>query len=453
MNSSVTAQNTQKLKHPKGLYLCGLTIMWERFAYYGMKSVLILYLAAEIAKGGFGLSKGSATVLMGWFGGLVYLMPVLGGYVSDRYLGTKKSIILGCILICLGQVLLFLGISRVLIYCALGLITLGNGFFKPNLNTMVGDLYSKEDVRKDSAFSILYMFVNLGATVSPFICGALAEQIFIKKSGTEIISYGFKYAFLASAISMLIGLIFFIAGSKKYLGTLGEKPNYVAKSSNNKNASVPLTLQEKRRVIVILILAFFVIFFWIGFEQGATSLSLFTQESVNRNLFGKEISTAAFQSINAIFCVAFAPVLGALWVKLASSKNGDLSIPTKMGVGLILLGIGCFFVVLAVLQKNSSGMASMIWIVSFYFFETIGELCLSPVGLSMVSKLAPAKLISMITGVWFISTFAASTLSGYVAKAATDLGELEVFAILGVVVIILGLILILIRKRLAAMME
>ena len=183
------------------------------------------------------------------------------------------------------------------------------------------------------------------------------------------------------------------------------------------------------------------------FEQGASSLTLFTNDSVNRNLFGSEIPTAWFQSVNAILCVILAPIMGALWVKLSNSKKGDLSIPTKMGIGLILLGIGCFFVVFGVMQKNFAGKANMIWVLSFYLFETIGEMCLSPVGTSMVSKLAPLKLASMIMGIWFISNFIAGILSGYVAELTANLGELQVFAALGVVVIVLGLFLISIRKN------
>lgn len=451
---------TGKMKHPPGLYMLFFTEAWERFSYYGMRALLVMYLTSSLVTGGLGFNKAEAMSLYGTFTSLVYLTPLVGGYLSDRFLGQRLAITIGGVTMAAGQFALFSSQSKGALYLGLFLLIIGNGFFKPNISTLVGQLYPEGDKRKDAAFTIFYMGINLGAFVAPFICGGLAEQLFAVRQGGEIVHYGFKYGFLAAGIGMVLGQLIFNLLGNKYLGEIGKKPVGTVKSDNNKTVveNKPLTSQEKRRTAVIFILAAFVVFFWTGFEQAGSSMTIYTKDFIDRNAFGMELPVSWFQSLNPVFIVIFAPIVAKIWMKLSNRPQGDMNIPTKMALGLVLLGGGFLLMVGAVLQRGGAGddvtvKANMLWLVGAYFLHTIGELCLSPVGLSMVSKLAPKKLASLLMGVWLLSSSVANKLAGVLASFMDQLGHLQIFGGIAVAVIIFGLLLLTLNKKLSEMME
>ncbi|WFD11668.1 peptide MFS transporter [Tepidibacter hydrothermalis] len=447
----------QSKKHPPGLYMLFFTEMWERFSYYGMRALLIMYLTTELVKGGLGIEKSTAALIYGWFTGLVYFTPIIGGYISDKYLGQRKAITIGGITMALGQVALFSQQSKTFLYLGLFLLIIGNGFFKPNISTLVGKLYPDGDKRRDAAFTIFYMGINVGAFLAPLICGTLAESTFAIREGNMIVQYGFKYGFLAAAIGMVLGQIVFNLLANKYLGDIGKAPVGIKDKNNKEKIDRPLTKKEKERTTVIFILATFVVVFWAGFEQAGSSLTIYTQDYINRNIGSFEVPVSWFQSLNPFFIVLLAPVLSKVWITLSKREQGDLKIPVKMAFGLILLGLGFLLMVGAVLQRGGSDdiaiKANMMWLVGAYLLHTLGELCLSPVGLSMVSSIAPVKYASALMGVWLLSSFVAQIVGGYIASYVEKLGHLQIFGGIAVVSIVVGLILITLNKKLVSMME
>ncbi|SFD74958.1 proton-dependent oligopeptide transporter, POT family [Bacillus sp. OV194] len=444
-----------KKKHPPGLYLLFFTEMWERFSYYGMRAILVLYLTKSLISGGLGMSDSVAMSIYGFFTGAVYFTPMIGGYLTDRFLGKRLAITIGGVTMALGNLVLFANQSKPAFFAGLALLIIGNGFFKPNISTLVGDLYSKNDARKDAAFTIFYMGINIGAFFSPLIVGFLAEDFF-KTTVNGVEHFGFKFGFLAAAIGMIIGQLLFNFLGNKFLGDIGKKPVGVAQNTVSDNVKkTPLTKVEKNRVKVIVILTFFVIFFMAGFEQAGSSLTLYTDKFIDRTVFGWTVPTSWFQSLNPLFIVIFAPIISILWVKLSKSKRGDLPTPTKMAIGMMLLGAGFAVLVPALIQTgtgdSSAVKANMIFMVLTYFLHTIGELCLQPVGLSMTSKLAPVKLASLMMGVWLAGSGFANILAGQLASTTESLGYFEVFMIIGGVTIFLGLILLSLSKKLVKM--
>ncbi len=456
MTTSNTSVNKSRVKHPPGLYLLFLTEMWERFSYYGLRSLLMLYLTVSFVQGGLGFSVSSGALIYAVYTGFTYFTPIIGGWIADNFLGQKKSIVIGASIMAIGNFMLFIDNTRIGMYIGLALLIVGNGFFKPNISTVVGQLYDQGDKRKDSAFTIFYMGINVGSLIAPLICGLLAEDIFAKTANGAIIEYGFKYGFLAAAIGMVLGQIIFMIFSPKYLAHVGEAPKERTKEQKQVS-NEPLTKQEKRRVASIFILAFFVIFFWTGFEQAGSSLTMFTQKLTNRDFFGMTIPVAWFQSINPVFVLILSPILAKLWFRLANREKGDLSVPVKMAMGMIILGIGFLFMVGACISiggaENPVAKASMWWVVLTYFCNTTGELCLSPIGLSMVSKLAPVKYASLLMGMWLAASGVANLLAGVVASRMEALGPMEIFGSISAVCIVLGLVLLLCSKKITKLME
>jgi POT family proton-dependent oligopeptide transporter len=455
--------------HPKGLYLLFFTEMWERFSYYGMRGLLTLYMIKLWSQNGLGIAEDKASLIYGFFTGFVYFTPIIGGWIADRYIGQRKAITIGGITMFLGQMVLFAMPSHLGLGIGLVLLILGNGMFKPNISTMVGQMYREGDDRRDSAFSIFYMGINLGAFLAPLIAGTLAEEWFAVKDATgAIVSYGFKYGFLAAAVGMALGQVVFNLLASKYLLEIGTAPvksetvevsemaDDVKHLASDKKG---LSREEKQRITVIFILTFFVIFFWAGFEQAGSSMTIYTDKYINRNFFGWEIPTTYFQSVNPLFIVALGPLFAWFW----TSKYGKrLSTPVKMSLGMILLGIGFLFMLMATygVQTNVVGgkeevlkKAALIWLVMTYFFHTVGELCLSPVGLSVVTKLAPVKLASMLMGVWMLSSFAANIIGGFVAAYVEKLGAATIFVSIAVFVIALGILMLLLSRQLSKMMH
>lgn len=446
-----------KLSHPKGLYVLFVTEMWERFSYYGMRAIFVLFLTKALL-----YDKAFGSEIYGSYTGLVYLTPLIGGYVADRYWGNRRSIVFGGILMAIGQFFMFMSgsffeeleLARALMMVGLTSLIIGNGFFKPNISTMVGQLYPEGDKRIDSAFTIFYMGINLGAFFAPLVCGFLGD------TGNPA---DFKWGFLAAGVGMIFSLILFLSLKDKYIVTpegkaIGAKPikkdDHADKSSKSEFSTTQimmwigieiglfslfyyfdqgvigafifslsiaapgfilsdknLTKLEKERIWVIYIVAFFVIFFWAAFEQAGASLTFFAEEQTNRNLFGSEIPASYFQSINAVAIVIFAGIFVALWTYLGK-KGKEPASPYKQSIGLLLLAIGYLVIAFGVKGVDASTKVSMIWLVSLYLIHTFGELCLSPIGLSMVNKLAPVKFASLLMGVWFLSTASANKFAG-----------------------------------------
>ncbi len=453
--------------HPKGLYLLFFTEMWERFSYYGMRGILMLYMTKLWMENGLEIAEDSAALIYGFFTGFVYFTPIIGGWIADRFIGQRKAITIGGITMFLGQLVLFGMNTHFGLGLGLVLLIIGNGFFKPNISTLVGQLYRDGDDRRDAAFSIFYMGINLGALIAPLIVGLLAEDWFaLKDTAGNITAYGFKYGFLAAAIGMALGQLIFNALAKKYLLEIGEKPapsatveasEIIEDVQNVKTGT--LTSVEKQRIAVIFILTFFVIFFWAGFEQAGSSMTLYTDTYIDRNFFGWQIPTTFFQSVNPLFIVALAPIFAWFWTSKFGKK---LTTPVKMSLGMILLGIGFLFMLFATYEVQTSmeegkevvvQKAALVWLILTYFFHTIGELCLSPVGLSVVTKLAPVKLASMLMGVWMLSSFAANIIGGFIAAYVEKLGAATIFVSIAVFVMVLGLIMLLLSRRLSKMMH
>lgn len=467
-----------KQGHPKGLYVLFVTEMWERFSYYGMRAIFVLFLTKALM-----YDKAFGSDIYGSYTGLVYLTPLIGGYMADRYWGNRKSIIVGGIMMAIGQFFMFLSgsffanidMARVLMMVGLTTLIIGNGFFKPNISTMVGQLYPQGDKRIDSAFTIFYMGINLGAFFSPLICGYLGD------TGNPA---DFKWGFLAACFGMIMSLILFLILKDKYIVTpegepIGSTPNRSRQETpENADAATAsgfssgqiltwvgieivlfslffllgqgiigsfifslsiaapgfiisdrsLTKIEKQRIWVIYIVAFFVIFFWAAFEQAGAALTFFAEEQTDRNLFGTVVPASYFQSINAVAIVIFASLFVALWGFL-SKKGKEPASPYKQSIGLFLLAIGYLVIAFGVKGIAPSTKVSMIWLVSLYVIHTFGELCLSPIGLSMVNKLAPVKFASLLMGVWFLSTASANkfagTLSSYYPETMITASAIE----------------------------
>jgi POT family proton-dependent oligopeptide transporter len=360
---------------------------------------------------GLNWDKPDAGKLLAWYTGLVYLFPIIGGYLADRYLGTHRCLIIGGLVIAAGHFTLMAETIPTL-YAGLAMVIVGTGFFKSNVSTMVGQLYTAGDARRDAGYTIFYMGINLGAFIAPLICGWLR------------VKYGWAWGFGAAGVGMLLGLVQYMYGRPKHLKGIGEKPSA---RSNEEQAAMdqPLTFEEKSRVAVICIMAVFVVFFWAAFEQSAGSIALFGDSYTDRTLpswlgflADKEgmFPTEWFQSVNPLFILLLAPVFASMWVRLATMGREPSTI-AKMAIGLITLGLGFIFMVVgALLTHGGSVKISPMWLFGALFVHTCAELCLSPVGLSMVSKLAPLKFVSLMMGTWFLSNFfanfAAASLTG-----------------------------------------
>ncbi|KAG4095098.1 di-tripeptide ABC transporter [Neocallimastix lanati (nom. inval.)] len=512
-----------KKGHPKGLYLLFITEMAERFSYYGMRGIFILYLMSAL------YDENAAYSIYGTYTGLAYLTPVLGGWISDRYWGNRKSIIIGGILMALGQFFMYGSarfikksihyerpmvidpnvnntFSNILLYVGLFLLIMGNGLFKPNISTMLGDLYEATDTRKDSAFTIFYMGINVGAFIAPFVCSTVSPKV-----NGYLNPGGYRWGFFCAGIGMILSIIVFTLFKNKLLvtpdglqvgltpdkdqvkarqkeqvellektleqenGKEGEEKNKLKKNSpirliinlvlavvifflymwllaedkeGEKNSkwkdfneyisaiiyvctiSLPLFIitdknlnhTQKSRIGVIYIIALFVIFFWAAYEQAGSSLTVFADQQIDRHICDWNISickwefpAAWFQSVNPVTIVILAPITALIW-EFLGKRNLEPFSPAKQAIGLILLAIGYNVIAIGTQGVGDTDKVSYWWLVSLYVIHTVGELCLSPIGLSMVNKLSPAHLSSLLMGVWFMSNAASNVFSAKLAK-------------------------------------
>ena len=421
--------------HPIGLYVLFFTEMWERFSYYGMRAILVLYLVAETTEGnaGLGWTNGEALALYGWYTMLVYVASIPGGWIADKFLGQKKSVLYGGILLVAGHSILAIE-ELWAFYSGLGLIILGVGLLKPNISTMVGGLYKQGDIRRDKGFTIFYIGINLGAFLSSLIVGYVGEV------------HGWHYGFGLAGIGMTLGLVQYLLG-QKYLKNVG---NFYGDSENKEELEAmkkPLTKIEKDRVIVLFISFLLVIVFWGAFEQAGGLMNIYAKENTNRILMGWEVPASWFQSLNAMFIIFLGTSVALYWAnrKLKGKVSSSLF---KMIIGLIIMGTGFFFMSAAASEFNNTGASAMYWLVLAYLFHTIGELCISPVALSYITKLAPVKYASLMMGVYFAMTGFGNKLAGLLGESAEGLGELTVFTGIAIFCVIFGLLVMIFRKKL-----
>ena len=444
---------TNRKIHPKALFALFMVELWERFSYYGMRALLILYMTASVIDGGFAFDDAKAYGIYGAYGALVYLTPLIGGYFADKLVGFRKAIVWGAILMAIGQFTLFLSgnTNEVSFYIGLAILVVGNGFFKPNISSMIGRFYEEGDKRRDGAFTLFYMGINMGAFLAPLTCGAIGEN------------EGWSYGFLTAGVGMVIGYLVFVWAQKQGMyGEVGKGPDVEATKSvvpGISNKLLPLVasalmivlastlivyndivdlillllsvfvigyllyeaskmeIKAKQRIWVVVVLLFFTTTFWTFFELAGSALSLFTARNVDRTLFGYEIKTTFFQSFNPLFIMLFAPIFSWIWIKL-SNMNKEPAAPYKFGLGLVLLGLGFLALNLGG-ASASAGMIPAIFMVLLYLLHTIGELTLSPVGLSLVTKLSPRHMVGFLMGIWLLSSSLAHQGGKHIAKLTT----------------------------------
>ena len=460
------ANDTRFFGHPRGLATLFTTEMWERFSYYGLRPLLVLFMAAALTEGGFGLPRDQASAIVGIYGASVYLASLPGGWIADRLLGLQRAIFIGAVLITAGH--LSIGISglagagtagKALFFLGLILIVFGTGLLKPNISAIVGDLYPEGGARRDAGFSIFYMGINIGAFLGQLITGFLGETV------------GWHWGFGAAGVGMFFGLVVYALRAKKTLGSIGSAPTrhpdaavqarqerqvklftgigvgiiallfilaiagvfvpnaqVIGQSMTFVLVGLAVTYfayifafggldgHEKRRVAVIVVLFLFAAIFWSAFEQAPTSLNLFAADFTDRNIAGFEMPATWFQSINSAFVILLAPVFAGIWIGMG--KRGiDLSSPAKFALGLFFAGLGFFMMIFAANAVVASGGAVKVspwWLVGSYFFQTVGELCLSPVGLSSMTKLSPRKYVGQMMGIWFLASAVGNLIGGLV---------------------------------------
>ena len=435
--STTTLQPHQKelFGHPIGLFVLFFTEMWERFSYYGMRAILVLYLISQtdVVNAGLGWTNREALALYGWYTMMVYVMSIPGGIIADKLLGQKKSVLVGGILLLFGHSILAIE-AMWAFYTGLVLIVCGVGMLKPNISTMVGGLYKKGDIRRDKGFTIFYIGINVGAFLSSLIVGYVGEV------------YGWHYGFGLAGIGMFLGILQYVLG-QKYLKEVG---NFLGDSQNEQEKALlkkPLTKIEKDRVLVLMISFLLVIVFWGAFEQAGGLMNIFTMEKTDRMLMGWLIPASWFQSLNAMFIIFLGTTVATYWAnrKLKGKVSTSLY---KMIIGLIIMGAGFFFMTGATAQLESTGTSAMYWLVLAYLFHTIGELCLSPVALSFITKLAPVKYASIMMGVYFAMTGFGSKLAGLLGEWSESLGAFAIFTGIAVFCLLFGLLMLMIRKKL-----
>lgn len=390
--------------HPVGLYVLFFTEMWERFSYYGMRAILVLYIYSSIEDGGLGWTKGEALELYGWYTMLVYVMSIPGGILADKLLGQKRTVLLGGLLLCAGHGILAVEAIWAF-YTGLGLIILGVGCLKPNISTMVGGLYKQGDDRRDKGFTIFYIGINIGAFLSALIVGYVGQNI------------GWHYGFGLAGIGMVLGQMVYMWGQKYLVGVgdfLGNNDN-----PDKELMKKPLTKVEKDRMVVLLLSFIIIIVFWGAFEQAGGLLNIYANEKVNLELGSFSVPASWFQSVNAMFIIIFGTSVAAYWVN-RKRKGKEVSSLFKMAVGTIIMGSGFLMMAAASSEAGAEpfGKSAMFWLVLAYLLHTIGELCASPVALSFITKLAPVKYASIMMGVYFAATGFGNKLAGSIGESA-----------------------------------
>ncbi|HEX6098269.1 MAG TPA: peptide MFS transporter [Thermoanaerobaculia bacterium] len=430
--------------HPRGLATLFFTEMWERFSYYGMRALLILYMVGSVQQPGLGFGERRAAMIYGIYTMAVYLSGIPGGWVADRFLGHYRAVFIGGCIIAAGHFSMAIP-GLPFFFTGLGLIVIGTGLLKPNVSSMVGSLYTRDDDRRDAGFSMFYMGINLGAFIAPLICGWLGQ------------SASWHLGFGAAGVGMVIGLIQYVAG-RKYLTPVSQEATVQATALATDTApqtggtapNAKLTGTDWARIGAIGILTLFALLFWAGFEQAGSSLTLFADRATRLSVFNWEFPSSWFQSVEPMFVILFSPVFAALWLGLAR-RHKEPSSPAKFTLGLFFLSLSFALVIPAAKAfESSGGRVSPWWLIGLYFLQMVGELCLSPVGLSMVTKLSPPKLVGLMMGVWFFATAMGNYVAGWIAGFLQDRPFSDVFqaAFLNLVIatVILAALIVPIKK-------
>jgi POT family proton-dependent oligopeptide transporter len=409
MGSNQVSAATAMGSHPPGLATLFFVEMWERFSYYGMRAILVLYAVALPAQGGLGFSTQEAATLYGTYTMAVYLLSVPGGLIADRWLGARFAVVIGGVVIVCGQFSLTVS-SLPFFYLGLSLIAIGTGLLKPNISTMVGSLYSSADPRRDSGFSLFYMGINVGAVMAPLACGFLAESAAFKG---WLAANGFDpqaswhWGFGAAGVGMIAGLVVYTL-RRGTLAAVGARPKQHLHAGGAEPHGA-LTREEWKRIGAISILFTFTILFWSAYEQKGASLNLFAKQLVSTQLFGWQFPASWLQSLTPFYVILLAPVFARMWISMAERQPSS---PAKFALGLA--AIGCAFCLLVPASGlTAGGKISPLWLAAVYFLDVVGELCLSPVGLSTVTKVAPVRLVGLMMGAWFFATSLGNKLAGY----------------------------------------
>ncbi|MEC0089034.1 peptide MFS transporter [Paenibacillus macquariensis] len=475
--------------HPKGLFTLFFTEFWERFSYYGMRAILVYYMYYKVSEGGLGLDESTALAIMSIYGSLVYMSGIIGGWLADRIFGTSKAIFYGGVLIMFGHIILSIPGSIGMFYISMVLIVLGTGLLKPNVSSVVGEIYSPDDLRRDAGFSIFYMGINLGSFLAPLIVGTIGMK-----------QNNFHLGFLIAAIGMFIGLLVFILTKKNNLGLAGTIIANPLSSSEKKKVytyitlgvvvlavliavSIPLgyltfdtfialvgilgilipTLYfvvmyrspktkavERSRLLAYIPLFISSVMFWAIQEQGSTILANYADKRTQLNFAGIELSPAWFQSLNPLFIIILAPVFAWIWVKLGVRQP---SVPTKFSLGLLFAGLSFLVILLPAYFGGSHSLVNPLWLVLSYFIIVLGELCLSPVGLSVTTKLAPAAFSAQTMSLWFLSNAAAQAINAQIVKFYSPATEMLYFGVIGGVAIVLSVVLFMVSGRIQGYMK
>jgi len=408
----VSEGQTQFLGHPIGLVPLFFTELWERFSYYGMRSILILYMTSAATQGGLGFDVKQASSIYGWYTMAVYLTALPGGWVADYLTGARLAVLLGGIIIACGHFSMVFH-STGLVFLGMALIAIGTGLLKPNISVMVGKLYRENDPRRDSGFSIFYMGINIGALLAPLAVGFLAKGETFKRFLTSIGSDPTKswhWGFGAAGVGMVLGLIVYLL-STRTLARVGDKMPRVLKTTTGTAPAPALTSSDWKRIGAILILFVFTILFWAAYEQKGASLNLFADKLVLTEIGGKSFPAPFLQSLTPMFVILLTPVFSMLWISL---KDRQPSSPVKFTLGLLFIGTA-YLLMIPATMLTAQGRVSFWWLVGLYFLEVCGEMCLSPVGLSTVTKLAPARFVGLMMGAWFLATSLGNKLAGYLS--------------------------------------
>jgi POT family proton-dependent oligopeptide transporter len=426
--------------HPRGLSTCFFTEMWERFSFYGLRALLILYMTAAAANGGLGFTTERAASIYGWYTFGVYAAAIPGGMIADRWLGQYRSVLWGGIIIALGHFSLAVP-SLTTFYLGLVLIVIGTGMLKPNISTMVGSLYDATDARRDAGFSIFYMGINVGAFIAPLIVGTLGQRV------------DWHVGFGCAGIGMTLGLVQYVAGKRRLLPALerlGQSETKPAAAAS-REPWWQYTRDEWKRVAAIAILFVFSSIFWAAFEQAGSSLNLFADRLTKNQALGFSFPSTWYQSLNSMFMIfGMAPILAWLWIRLGPRQPSS---PVKFSLGLLFAGLGFALLVPAAKIAQEQGiLVSPWWLVGVYFVHTIGELCLSPVGLSTVTKLAPSRIAGAMMGLWFLSIAVGNKMAGWVAGFFDRLALPDLFGRVAMVTFAAAAILLLLTPPIKRLM-
>jgi len=473
---------------PKGLFTLFFTEFWERFSYYGMRALLLFYMYTEVSSGGLGIDDGTAKSIMAIYGSLVYMSGIIGGWIADRLLGTQRTVFYGGVLIMLGHIVLALPAAKTALFVSMFLIVIGTGLLKPNVSNIVGDLYSPKDLRRDSGFSIFYMGINMGALIAPFIVGTLGQE------------YNYHLGFGTAAVGMFLGLVIFLITRKKSLGLAGTYvPNPLEKGEKKKVYSrfalgglviavigaitisngiltinrftylvsilgiiIPtlyfffmyrspkVNEDERSRLIAYIPLFIAAIMFWAIAEQGSIILAEYADKRTRLSAFGIKLHSSWFQSLNPLFIITLAPLFAGLWVKMGERQP---TTSRKFSYGLFFAGLSFLVMIIPATIAGTDTLVSPIWLVLSFLFVVVGELCLSPVGLSATTKLAPKAFSAQTMSLWFLSNASAQAINAQIVKLYTPETEILYFGVIGAISILLGALLYLTSPKIQSYMK